>query len=166
MSEPDYLNIEIPSDKNPSDFSYAERRAEEIEYVRRYGDPALVPKTKLAERYDVTLSQICQDFDRILDYLEDYGADETARRVKVFLNNLFDDIVKEKKFVKDQNGRMVPKDLGQEELRELYDFVRLHADWMMALGSIERESTKLEHEGDFSIEINKEIVGGEEEDGD
>ena len=161
MSDPDYLNIKIPNDKNPEDYTYAERRSAEIKYIKRYGDPDLVPKTRLAEKFDVSLSQICQDFDRIIDYLNEYGAEQKSRRVKVFLDNLFDEIVEKKKFIKSESGKKLKKELSEEELFELYKFVRTHADWMMDLGRIERETQK--HEGDFEINITKEVVGDDDD---
>jgi len=158
--DPDYLNLEIPKNKDPKEFTWAERRAEEIEYIKRYGDPQLVPKTELANRYGVTTSQICQDFDRVLAYLNEYGAEHTSRRVKVFLDNLFDEIVKEKRFRTTEDGRRVRKKMTDKELEELYAFVRTHASWMMDLGRIERETQQVE--GDFNLTISKQVIDDED----
>ena len=95
--QPDYLNLDVPKDKNPKEYNHAERRREIVEYIKKYQDPALVPKSKLADRYDVSNGQISHDFNQITDYLEEYNDEHIGQRVKIFLNNIFDELVEKKK---------------------------------------------------------------------
>ncbi len=144
MSEPDYLNLDIPDDKDPKDFSYAERRREELEYIKKYQDPELVPKHKLADRYDVSRPQITYDFQKLKDYLETHAGKVMGQRVKIFLDNIFEDVVKKK---------VKKGDMSAKELMDLYKFARDHADWLMKLGRIEEAPDKHEIKHDADDEI-------------
>jgi len=154
----DYLNVEIPEGKDPLDYTYYERRREIIDEIKEVQDPNLVYKTKLAERYDVTKGQITHDFDAIMEYLNRKGWKKNGGRVKLFLDNLFDDIVREKK-------KQVRH--GEATQKELYDFVREHARWLMDIGHIDKAADK--HEISIEEDIkNKtdELIKFSEEDED
>ena len=155
----DYLNIEIPEDKPPEEYTYAERRAEIIKYIKKYQDPKLVPKQKLANQYDVSPSTITKDFKIILNYLEKHGGRHAGQRVKIFLDQLFDDIV-EKKKLDIKGNKKLNRNLTYEESKELYEFVREHADWLMEVGRIEKAPDKVE--GSMAIEINENLINKDE----
>lgn len=57
--------------KNPTEYSYVERRAEILEAIieRRY--PGDFNYSQLGRRYDVSTNQISEDFDRLADYYEE-----------------------------------------------------------------------------------------------
>lgn len=57
--------------KPPSEYTYAERRAELLEQIRDLGHPSLIHRGKAADRYEVTPGQITRDLDRIADYVAD-----------------------------------------------------------------------------------------------
>ena len=141
----DYLNLELPpDDKDPKDYTYAERRREEIEYIKKYQDPDLVPRSKLADKYDVSRPQITYDFQILKEYLDKHGGKVMGQRVKIFLDNIFEDMIKKKV----KKGEMTG-----DELKELYDYGREHADWLMQLGRIEKAPNKHEIKHDADDEI-------------
>jgi len=145
MSDIDYLNLELPpEDKDPEEYHYSERRREEIQYIKKYQDPALVPKSKLADRYDLSRAQITHDFHKLKDYLDNHGGKAMGQRVKIFLDNIFEDMIKKK---------VKKEEMSPEELKELYDYGREHADWLMQLGHIEEAPDKHEvkHDADEDI---------------
>ena len=162
--QPDYLNLDIPEDKDPREYNHAERRREIVEYIKKYQDPALVPKSKLADRYDVSNGQISHDFNQITDYLEEYNDEHIGQRVKIFLNNIFDELV-EKKKTRMVDGKKVDKNLSPRELKELYDFTREHADWLVKLGSIDSEPEHIALTHDIADDMDK-LISFHKDDGD
>lgn len=146
MGEIDYLEQDLPpDDKDPKDYNYVERRREELKYIKEYMDPNLVPRHELADRYDLSRSQITRDFNKLKKYLNKYAGRRMGGRVKIFLDNIFEEIVK-KKVKKDS-------DMSADELMELYKFAREHGDWFMKLGRIESAPDKHEIKHDADDEI-------------
>lgn len=68
----DYSNIEIPRDKPPTDWTYAERRAEILKLILEAGHPGLVSRTELAKRYGVTPTQITMDINQITEGIREH----------------------------------------------------------------------------------------------
>ena len=67
---PDYAAI-TPAAKPPTEYTYAERRAELLQQIEDLGHPAAVNQTELAERYGVSQQQISKDLDRLDEYVRD-----------------------------------------------------------------------------------------------
>jgi hypothetical protein len=65
---PDYAAI-TPGGKPPTEYSYAERRAELLQQIEDLGHPSALNQTELAERYDVSQQQISKDLDRLDEYV-------------------------------------------------------------------------------------------------
>lgn len=65
---PDYASI-TPGAKPPTEYSYAERRAELLAQVEDLGHPSALNQTELAERYGVSQQQISKDLDRLNSYV-------------------------------------------------------------------------------------------------
>jgi hypothetical protein len=69
-SGPDYAAI-TPAAKPPTEYSYAERRAELLQQIEDLGHPGAINQTELAERYGVSQQQISKDLDRLDEYVRD-----------------------------------------------------------------------------------------------
>ena len=67
-NSPDYAAI-TPSSKAPTEYSYAERRAEILQQVEDLGHPACLNQSELADRYGVSQQQISKDLDRLDEYV-------------------------------------------------------------------------------------------------
>jgi hypothetical protein len=67
-SQPDYAAI-TPAAKAPTEYSYAERRAEIYNQIEDLGHPSALNQSELAERYDVSQQQISKDLDRLDEYV-------------------------------------------------------------------------------------------------
>ena len=65
---PDYAAI-TPSGKPPTEYTYAERRAELLQQIEDLGHPSALNQTELADRYDVSQQQISKDLDRLDEYV-------------------------------------------------------------------------------------------------
>jgi hypothetical protein len=65
---PEYAAI-TPASKAPTEYSYAERRAEIYNQIEDLGHPSALNQTELAERYDVSQQQISKDLDRLDEYV-------------------------------------------------------------------------------------------------
>ena len=61
----DYYHVEPPSEKDPPQYSTYERRAEVLDILIASRSPKSVNRTRLAERYDVAVSTITRDIDRL-----------------------------------------------------------------------------------------------------
>lgn len=68
-TQPDYDALHIPT-KPPTEYSYAERRAELLQTVLDLGHPSLINQTQEAERYGVSQQQISKDLDRLAEYID------------------------------------------------------------------------------------------------
>lgn len=66
----DYEGIKIPSDADPEDYTYGERRAEILALVKERGSPYAIKKVNLADRYGVSPATITKDFKRLADYVD------------------------------------------------------------------------------------------------
>jgi hypothetical protein len=69
-NRPDYAAI-TPAAKPPTEYTYAERRAELLQQIEDLGHPSAVNQTELAERYGVSQQQISKDLDRLDEYVRD-----------------------------------------------------------------------------------------------
>jgi hypothetical protein len=76
--EIDYRAVDIPEDKPPEDYTYAERRAEILREVEAVGSPRLVNGAELARRYGCTRQNIYNDLDRLAEYVERRAGDREA----------------------------------------------------------------------------------------
>ena len=66
---PDYAAVEVPT-KDPSEYSYVERRAELLQQILDLGHPAMINQTEQADRYGVSQQQISKDLDRLAEHVE------------------------------------------------------------------------------------------------
>lgn len=71
----DYRAVDVPDDKDPEDYTYAERRAEILERVEDVRSPRLLNGANLADRYGCTRQNIANDFDRLAEWMDDASGD-------------------------------------------------------------------------------------------
>lgn len=86
----DYRSTDVPDDKSPDKYSYAERRAEILRRIEDVGHPGLLNGAELARRYDVTRQSIYNDFD----VLGEYVTDTVGERVDLKINAIFDKAIR------------------------------------------------------------------------
>jgi hypothetical protein len=79
---PDYAAVEIPS-KPPAEYTYHERRAELLRFIRELGHPSRINQVEMADRYEVSQSQISKDLDRIAESVRDHVVDRDHRAFTV-----------------------------------------------------------------------------------
>jgi|APHM01.1.fsa_nt_gi hypothetical protein len=70
-ADKNYRAVEPSAEKPPTEYNYVERRAEILDLIEEAGHPDALTKTRLAERYDVSNSQITKDFKRIRSYIKE-----------------------------------------------------------------------------------------------
>lgn len=64
-----YRAINIPSDKPPTEYTYAERRAEILQRIEQKGHPRATNQSELAERYGCTQQNISNDVQQLREYI-------------------------------------------------------------------------------------------------
>jgi transposase len=79
----DYSAVSIPDDTPPEQYHYTQRRAEILDLIQQAGHPSAVRQDRLAERYDVTPSQISRDMDRLADHIAQRVGDREQRALLV-----------------------------------------------------------------------------------
>lgn len=67
----DYEAVEIPEDKEPVDYSYAERRADVLERIKEAGHPKAVNQSDLADRYGCSQQNISKDMAAIAGFIDE-----------------------------------------------------------------------------------------------
>lgn len=79
----DYGAVEIPDGRDPSEYHYTQRRAEILKLIKQKGHPGALRQSRLAERYDVSPSQISRDMDRLADHVAEAVGDREQRALLV-----------------------------------------------------------------------------------
>lgn len=65
----DYRTTDVPEDKSPAEYTYAERRAEILQLIEQAGHPRAINQTRLAERYGCTQGNISNDVSVLREYI-------------------------------------------------------------------------------------------------
>ena len=127
MSDVNYEAVDIPDDKPPSEYHWTERRAEILQLIEKAGHPDSISPTRLADRYDVSKSQISQDKSRLQEFIVEQ-IDEPA--VDAITSTVFQTAVKEL--------------MDNDEYRKAAKTVADWNDWLGDRGHVEREPDRLE----------------------
>ena len=77
-NQPDYSAVDLPS-RDPTEYSYVERRAELLQRVKEAGEPSVLNQTELADTFGVSQQQISKDLDRLATHVHDQMIDRDRR---------------------------------------------------------------------------------------
>ena len=77
-NQPDYSAVDLPS-KDPTEYSYVQRRAELLQRVKEAGEPSVLNQTELADTFGVSQQQISKDLDRLATHVRDRMIDRDRR---------------------------------------------------------------------------------------
>ena len=77
-NQPNYSAVDLPS-KDPTEYSYVERRAELLQRVKEAGEPSVLNQTELADTFGVSQQQISKDLDRLATHIHDRMIDRDRR---------------------------------------------------------------------------------------
>ena len=126
-----YRDVPIPTDKNPKDYTYIQRRAEILKLIIAAGHPDAVSQIKLTQRYKKSPSQICQDFKAIAkDVAAGLGSDA--------------------KLITDVVFRKASRDLMDGNLKEKAEaarIIKLWNDWLFDIGAQQKAAMDIKIEG-------------------
>lgn len=142
-NDPDYYQVDVPQQKDPTDYSYIERRSEILGLILERGSPHGVKQARLAERYDVSESQISQDMDRLRTHVENH----LGRSAKMTTRALYQKTI--------QNLQ------DEGEYREAFEVAMEWNKWLQDIGKQETEPERHEISGELSSEHTekKMLVG-------
>lgn len=150
MTDVDYGAVEIPDDKQPQEYHWTERRAEIYQLIQKAGHPDSISPTRLADRYDVSKSQISQDKARLQEFIVEQ-IDET--QVDAITSTVFQTAVQEL--------------MEDDEYRKAVKTVADWNEWLGDRGHVEREPDRLEAnvslEDQFMSNL-RDYHGGDEND--
>jgi len=142
-NNPDYYHVDVPSGKNPEDYTYVERRSEILGLILDRGSPMGVKQVRLAERYDVSESQISQDMDRLRSHVDNH----LGRSAKMTTRALYQKAIENLR----QDG----------EYREAFEVAMEWNRWLQDIGEQETEPEQHEISGELTTEHTekKMLVG-------
>lgn len=63
--------MDVPSEKEASEYTYAERRAEILDLVKEAGHPRRINQSRLADRYGCSPPNISKDMTALADHVDD-----------------------------------------------------------------------------------------------
>jgi hypothetical protein len=149
-----YREINPPPDKNPEDYTPAERRAELFDAIERAGHYRNLQRSyrQLGEQYGVSKQQIRKDIVRILEWKEEH----LSPHAKVELETL--------------KTKAVQELLDRGEVAKAYRIMSKHYENLQSMGEEDAEPTRheLDHSGslfDLPPEVtdNWERTDGDDE---
>lgn len=96
MSDCDYSAIEVPEDKDPSEYSYHQRRADLLDRILEAGTPDAINQSELArEVYDCDQSTISNDVSKLGDYIGDHIGSEAYLETKAVYSKAITGLIEE-----------------------------------------------------------------------
>ena len=142
-NDPDYYQVDVPQQKDPEDYHYTERRAEILQLILDRGTPHGINQNRLAERYDVSASQISQDMDRLRTHVDQH----LGRQAKMTTRAAYQQTVKN---LQDEG-----------EWKEAWQVIMDWNHWLQDIGKQEQEPDKHEISGELRSEHTekKMLVG-------
>lgn len=140
----DYMSVKEPTDKPFSQYNYIERRANLLRETLSVGSSRLLNRTKLADKFNVAISTISRDIDRVDEYMAN-NIDET--KGKALINTAF--------------TRIYHQLLGQGELKDAWKVLKEFKDYLHDIGVIKKEAEQIEHVGDVLFHIEPISVDDE-----
>ena len=129
---PDYYQVDVPQQKAPEDYHYTERRAEILQLILDRGTPHGINQNRLAERYDVSPSQISQDMDRLRSHVDQH----LGRQAKMTTRAAYQQTVQKLQ----EDG----------EWKKAWDVVMEWNRWLQDIGKQEKEPDKHEISGELN----------------
>lgn len=119
----DYARIDVPPDKSPEDYTFAERRAEILRRIEAAGHPDLVNGAELADRYGCTRQNIYNDFDVLAEYVEDTVGDRADLIIDTVFNRAICGLLEQKEFRKASKTAKEYSEwiTEQHEIAEMWD---------------------------------------------
>lgn len=143
-----YANVEIPTDKEPKDYHYTQRRAEILKLILEAGHPDLVSRKMLCERYGLSHSQISQDFS----VLREYVAETIGNDAKLVTESVYRKSIKEL--------------LRNKQHDKAVRVIESWNNWLFDIGVQDKAAQKIQHQGDsaepVSIKFNPFVPLDEE----
>lgn len=119
--EIDYRCVEVPNDKDPENFTYAERRAAILRRIEEEGQPWTLNKSALGRKYGVSHTTISNDVEVLADHI----GESLGEQHELVTNSVM--------------RRCIQGLLDDERWAEAARITLKYEDWLMDVGAVERE---------------------------
>jgi len=96
----DYRSIDVPEDEDPTEYTFAERRADVLHELDRVGHPRLLNQSELAQRYGCTRPNIHNDLDVLAEYVDDRLGDRRTLTTSAVLDRCITGLLDEGEYRK------------------------------------------------------------------
>lgn len=127
----EYAEVDVPQSKHPTEFTFVERRAEIFRLFREASDPqSELSQTELAERYDMAVSTIHDDFNEVKAYIRERVGEEEEVKTDLGFDRAVRNLEQQGEWMKAARVR------------------KMKWEWLFDTGAKEKEPDKHEHEHD------------------
>jgi len=111
--QPDYRSVDIPTEKDPEDYTYAERRAEILDLIEQHGSPRMVNGARLAKRYGCTRQNIHNDLEKLAEWASETQGDREVLEGEALYWRCIEGLLEEEEYRK-----------AAQTLSDYHDWVR------------------------------------------
>lgn len=130
-----YASVEIPDDKDRTDYTWEERRADIYRRIRENGFGNIDSRADMGDDYGVAPNQIQEDIERLRKYIVE--VDFKQANVKSAISNAMQKALK-----------LAEESDDADDIRKVAkDYMKI----MQSVGAVEEEPDKLEVEGDLDV---------------
>ena len=129
-NSPNYQRLSPPPEKDPTEYTFAERRAELFDMIQRQGGYRNLNQSQrqLGERYGVVHGTIQKDIDRILEWKKEHLGEHAESELSLVQGRGVQDYLKAAKDYREEDehekaGECMQKayELSSKHLRDLQD---------------------------------------------
>lgn len=96
--EIDYETVEVPAEKTPVEYTYAERRAEILTLIKQAGHPCRINQSQLADRYDCSAPNISKDMAALADHIDETLGDRWELNTRTVLERAIDGLIEQEEW--------------------------------------------------------------------
>lgn len=96
--EIDYETVEVPAEKTPVEYTYAERRAEILTLIKQAGHPCRINQSQLADRYDCSAPNISKDMAALADHIDETLGDRRELNTRTVLERAIDGLIEQEEW--------------------------------------------------------------------
>jgi hypothetical protein len=101
MASPiNYGAVDVPTDKPASEYTYAQRRGEILDLIRKAGHPRRINQRRLAARYDCSPQNINKDMKKLASYVDETLGDRRELNTQTTVERAIEGLLDEEEWRK------------------------------------------------------------------
>lgn len=93
-----YEAVDVPTDKEASAYTYAERRAEILNLIKEAGHPRRINQRRLADRYGCTPQNISKDMTALAEHIDETLGDRRELNTQAVVERSIEGLLDEEEW--------------------------------------------------------------------